>query len=508
MSSRNLFFSVILLSVYFAPYLNFYQQNLEQLALADTYQILYSLTALLLLNFFLIYAAKWFPDFITDLTWVASIIAAYVFFKFYVVYPYFVNASNFFDLSTAKYLFLASLILLILMSLHLIRFRLLKIFLLVFFASGLLLPCIKIAQIKFTTSFDGSIAFSSDVDFFVNGEITKSSGENVYLIIPDGYASNHVLLDQYNFDNTEFYKFLAEQDFYITNSKSNYLMTFMTMASIFKVDYPVLTGDNLFSDRSSFYPSVLTSAVAPNLPQILNSLNYELVLVGNSWSGCADQHINCFKPQPIFNPSSYAFLQSTILSSYLSKYEESFTLGYDAITPFLGGYRGLLNHGKSKFFVLHHFPPHPPHIFDEFCSPGSGSTEWGPAEDYVKSILCVNLMIENLVNDILVKDPNSIIVIMSDHGPSVDLKWEESIANWSDAQINIRAGIINAIKAPGECKKFFRDDLAQINTIRFVLACIARLEPNYVDEFVVLTTYEKNPDYGSAFIWDPASVKR
>ena len=61
---------------------------------------------------------------------------------------------------------------------------------------------------------------------------------DIYYIIVDAYARNDILLDQFGFDNSEFYEFLKNRGFYVAyQSLSNYLWTHLSLASSLNMDY-------------------------------------------------------------------------------------------------------------------------------------------------------------------------------------------------------------------------------------------------------------------------------
>ena len=64
-----------------------------------------------------------------------------------------------------------------------------------------------------------------------------------------------------------------------------------------------------------------------------------------------------------------------------------------------------------------------------------------------------------------------------------------------DVDMKNRIGIINFVKVHKECHQWLKSSLGPINTIRFVLSCLERKEPQYVEEKTYITAY-KGEDFG------------
>jgi len=61
---------------------------------------------------------------------------------------------------------------------------------------------------------------------------------DIYYIIVDGYARDDILLDLYDYDNSEFINFLQDMGFYIaTESRSNYNQSDLSLASSLNMTY-------------------------------------------------------------------------------------------------------------------------------------------------------------------------------------------------------------------------------------------------------------------------------
>ena len=157
----------------------------------------------------------------------------------------------------------------------------------------------------------------------------------------------------------------------------------------------------------------------------------------------------------------------------------------------------LVRNKNSKFYFLHHFSPHPPYLSEDCQTFKSMSLiAWEPPKDYIKTVECVNEKAMQLISTISKHDPSGIIVVQSDHGPVTRKNWVDSSYNHEDVSMKNRIGIINSVKVPEECHQWLKSSLGPINTIRFVLSCLQRKEPEYVEEKTYITAY-KGEDFGT-----------
>ena len=114
----------------------------------------------------------------------------------------------------------------------------------------------------------------------------------------------------------------------------------------------------------------------------------------------------------------------------------------------------------------------------------------------MRSVKCVNLKVRELIDTLNQKDPSAIIVIQSDHGPDTNEDWFPSNEGLTENIVKSKVGIINVIKPPEKCKQWLLDDLGPINTTRFILGCLSRQEPAYLDEKTLIGFYENHIDFG------------
>ena len=484
----------VLFSIFITPYIIFYNHNFEQLIFINTLQVLSLLTSLFLFTLCAIYlSGKIFPNLI-NFFFISLIVGvgAALNFEFFYTNLIVEKVSPMISILNPKLVLVLAYLLGILLAMAFLRFEILKIFLLFFFLSGWLLPGVQIA-IKALNNNPTLLRFEeSDLKIDSNKNIF-SSKENVYFILLDGYASEETF-ERLSYNNDILYDYLGEEGFIRLGQNGSYNVTYLALASIFNLTYPVVEGDPKFTKRLGFYPNMLSNEIAPNLIQQLKHLGYDFVFSGNSWSGCDPKHVTCLKyiTHRFLNRESSVLLSKTIFGRYLYLITDH---DYDAMSILIKNFNSIAKDKNSKFYFLHHFSPHPPYLSEDCQTLKSRSLiAWEP-KDYVKTVECVNEKAMKLISTISTHDPSGIIVVQSDHGPATRMNGVDLSYHHEDMSMKNRIGIINSVKVPKECHQWLKSSLGPINTIRFVLSCLERKEPQYVEEKTYITAY-KGEDFG------------
>ena len=149
-------------------------------------------------------------------------------------------------------------------------------------------------------------------------KIKEVKGENIYYIVLDGMTSYKYIVDESKIENSlynQFNKNLKKQKFKVlNNSFSSYNTTYLTLASIFNLDY--FDENYVYKNRNDFFPQMLYKKNPPKLIQNLAYLDYEFNYHGNMWAGCKKSlHFSCSQNQSI-NPTANNFIYK--LSTYFN----------------------------------------------------------------------------------------------------------------------------------------------------------------------------------------------
>jgi hypothetical protein len=337
---------------------------------------------------------------------------------------------------------------------------------------------------------------------------TSLSGENVYYIVPDGYSGARTL-QSFGYDNSTFLSEMAERGFgNDPDALSNYLVTHLSLMAILDADYPATEGSPKYVDRSGFFPVSLNNGHVPRAMQQFEAAGYSTLRLSNWWGGCNDKVFSeCYDNTSA--SSSYAFdtfLQPTILSSILSR--EVIFGAVQTAEP--DGALDLFEHhfpeiwsARPYFLFLHHLAPHEPYTRNADCSVRNGSDGDSSLETAQKVVLflnatsCVNKQLLSVVDLIIEHDPSAIVVVQSDHGSDFHVDWDAPLARWSEGALSERAEILSLVRLPQECRTWDTRGRGQVNTMRLVLGCLQRSEPDFLPEATYASAYETHPEFGT-----------
>ena len=87
----------------------------------------------------------------------------------------------------------------------------------------------------------------------------------------DGYASEETF-KRISYDNGILYDYLDEEGFIRLGENGSYNVTYLGLASIFNLTYPVDEGDPRFTNRLGFYHNMLSNEIAPTLIKQIKQL--------------------------------------------------------------------------------------------------------------------------------------------------------------------------------------------------------------------------------------------
>lgn len=331
--------------------------------------------------------------------------------------------------------------------------------------------------------------------------MARLSGENVYYIIVDGYVGDRNLKTVFNLDNSEFIERMKNAGFYyVEDARSNYIGSATSIASLFHARYfrddKTRKGD---LKPSEFFPVVMNRNPPPHLIDAFVRSGYNLALSESWYSACKDRYFACILDRgPLaLNQESQLVLELSLLPRILPKL---FAKHVDAVTPITTAViKGLQAKGKPFFVFAHHMQPHSPWYFDSQCN--YVDTDGMPKKDAFRdAVRCVNRTILAFVERVAESDPGAIIVVQGDHGSGfIALEGKQNLPEyqWEKNAMDERSENISFVKAPAECRKWLRPDLGPLNTVRFVLACLRREEPDYLPEklFVPGPNYDETHDF-------------
>jgi len=337
-----------------------------------------------------------------------------------------------------------------------------------------------------------------------SGDATKlKRSPNIYYIMTDSYARQDQLLKLFNYDNTPFLGYLKEHGFYIADhAYSNYPETFISLPSSLWMDYPVTEESLKFSDRQAFY-----SIIQGNNPVVtyIKSHGYSYVHMGvGRWAGskCGGNEDLCLANN---DELKLVFYSMTPIAYFRRNYSlttaASLEKNLDAVTRY-----------QSFFLFAHLQPPHPPATFDKNCRPTlvkPNTLIWqnsGKAKaEYLNDLRCTNQQLIPVIDKILSRDPQAIIILHSDHGTGFGVNWEWSLNQWPREAFEERFSILMALRLPAECRQTLYPSLSPVNIFRVTFACIEGRSPETLPDVSYISTYEGAKEFGRVHKYDRLS---
>jgi YidC/Oxa1 family membrane protein insertase len=345
-------------------------------------------------------------------------------------------------------------------------------------------------RIKPSTSFETQLKSNEEL---INN---NDHYPDIYFLVLDGYANSKILKDKHNFDNSNFINSLEERDFYIAkDGRSNYMITFLSLAATLNMDYiNYLKEDVGVDSKDRSLPSQMISD--NKVEKYLKNKGYKTVNYRSGW-GITDNMVNSDYNLSLNNnvlrEFSTTFLQTTILAPFINimavkNYRDNVLFPFDNIYK-------IENIKEPKFVFAHVVSPHPPYLFDENGKSLSNdiklNNNWAEVEKkyYLNQMKYVNKKIKALIDGILNKSSNAIIIIQSDHGSAFlgNKNWE----NPSDGFIQERGKILNAILFNNDGKRKMYPTISSVNTFRVVFNNVFKDNFELLNDSTYFSTYEK-----------------
>lgn len=359
---------------------------------------------------------------------------------------------------------------------------------------------------------DGAVrARSSDDEMRARLDVESLNGKelpDIYYIILDGYARADVLERVFGFDNTEFLNALKDRGVFVAEeSASNYMMTYVSLASSLNMRYVQPDVEDL-PERSKDRAALHAILWDNNVSRILHDAGYEVTHFKTNFTG-TERSDNADVMLPETATEFQMILGATTLlkpalSLGLVPYYSGPTGGYlyhyifDAIEEMQRGER-------PRFVFAHLICPHPPALVNrnggvvrraEVAGFEAGNTRlWKDHDGYLQQIEFCNSRILQIIDQHLSKsDTPPIIIIQADHGSCSLL--DESIDPQQQTDfIDERVAILNAMLVPDEIRKHLYPGITPVNTFRILLRELLDLDVEPLDDRVYFSWYNDPYDF-------------
>jgi len=300
---------------------------------------------------------------------------------------------------------------------------------------------------------------------------------DIYYIILDAYASAETLEEIWHYDNHEFVDYLTERGFYVVpDAKTNYTVTFLSLASSLNMQYINYLADELgvdSADRRQAYQMTQDSEAV----RFLRSKGYKFIHFQSGWGSTgrnpyADRDIRC----GMVTEFTQVLVRTTVLRPLANRF-----IPDDRRTVVLCTFETLPEVQQTiegpRFVFAHILVPHPPFLFGPDgapmdTEPDFDSRDWD--RYYLGQLDFVNKKVEVLIDKILSEAENPpIIILQADHGS----RSRSAQAEPSGRPLSERIGILNAYYLPGNVDELLYGTITPVNTFRVIFN--AYFETNY-----------------------------
>lgn len=292
---------------------------------------------------------------------------------------------------------------------------------------------------------------------------------DMYYIIPDSYPRADELKATFGYDNTPFLEALQSRGFHVVeDAHSNYPKTQMSLASSMNFEY--LDPEHLKEQWNKALPDFVAQIWDNKVMDFLAGYGYEFPTFS---SGVAATEINTgrfVKPDTfLLTELQHVYMSMTPLRSPV---ERLFRSSEANRVLFVLDELGKIRRGNKPMFVFAHMmAPHMPHNFDAHGNP---RTETPPYyEGFRDAVICMNERFLTLVDRILERQPNSVIIIQGDHGCRSD--WQSTAGTalipWKGTKeeyVRNYTAILNTVYFPDGDYSAFYPGITPVNTFRIV----------------------------------------
>ena len=285
---------------------------------------------------------------------------------------------------------------------------------------------------------------------------------NVYLCIFDEYGGYDCLREYCDYDNEPFYTELKERGFNVSyDSYGNSIRTEVEVSNLLNLDMVSLADDS--------YEACLSRIEEPVLYQVMRKADYEINYAGGGFLdpvGCEYVYNGEYESKE-FSAEYYIMLNSAYYPFY--KYVSDDEVGeLQSHLNYVANSYTLSD--KNLFTVSYVCCPHIPWFVDENGQGIDASLRenWLERSTYLGQLKYLNKLLLSMVDEILQNDPDSIIMLFSDHGFRCVTEGVEKYGVLDPKEDQkYQMNILNAVYYRGEPLE--NEGLSNYNTVRLLL---------------------------------------
>jgi hypothetical protein len=318
---------------------------------------------------------------------------------------------------------------------------------------------------------------------------------SVYLILLDGYPRADKLMTEFGIDNGSFVQALRERDFTVAErSRSNYVVTALTLASMFSGGVP--SGGDV--DSAEFRIAATSYINEGAILQRFRDRGYDIVAFSSGFEGVALRRADRFVDTGQLNEFEWELLQLSGLLPVLDIVHPTLLADQHRarIVAMLDVARDVAAHPapRPRLAFIHVPSPHSPQVFGPSGEaieirglqvPFDDSEEqWLLGlEEYARrlagQITFLNSQVLELVDAVGREEPGAVVVVFSDHGSGV----REVATTAAATDPDLRTANLLAVRSPGQ-PGLIDDRSTLINVLPRILRAYTGSGPQDVPETI------------------------
>ncbi len=290
---------------------------------------------------------------------------------------------------------------------------------------------------------------------------------DIYYIVLDAFGRDDVLRDRFGLTGRTLTDRLEERGFFVAReSVSNYASTFLSLTASLNMRYVT----DMPPDESAWH--MFNEQIEDN--EVLRFLDAHGYTTAHFRSGKGITNDNPradlrFRGGHL-DELSTLLLESSLLAPALRGLLDSDRRA--TVLYALDRLPSIARMPEPTYTFAHILCPHPPFLFR-----ADGTPQPQPVTDtrraYLEQVTFISDRILGIVDQLLATEPEPIIVIQGDHGPSSSVDWNTSSPAWqpTPALVGERMVILNAVNLPErDAATVLGAELSPVNTFRLIFA--------------------------------------
>lgn len=296
---------------------------------------------------------------------------------------------------------------------------------------------------------------------------------DIYYIILDGYGSQAALERFLDFDNSAFIRGLEERGFYVAGgAAANYTGTSQSLASSLNMNYITPLAE-IMGRESTDYRPIRRLMQNNRVMAILKEYDYQTVAFASGFSITEIKSADHYRSaQPEANTFETLLLNNSLVLLWK---QGELAAQYRNRIPAVLNAAAVDDVPSPKFVFAHVMAAHPPYVFGPNGEargqavrveedPGRPQASALEKQAYRDQVIYVNGLVLAMIDKILARGGDPVIIIQGDHGSAFNVDWESA----ENSCILDRASILAAYYMPGQKTDLLYDTISPVNAFRVI----------------------------------------